>query len=435
MRSVAGRSQDMVLCAFLASTGYHSASWRRPNADPMANIKPGYFAALASIAERGGLDAVFLADSMAVWSDVRTRPAGSIEPAVLACAILEATHQIGVVITQSTSYNEPFNVARRLASLDHLGQGRIGWNIVTSATLEAAQNFGLSEIPDHEQRYRRGQEFVKVCLDLWASWDPTAVRGDPDTMWADPSLIHPIEHIGEFFKVRGPLDVPPSPQGVPLLVQAGSSEQGMDLASSFADWVFTVQSDFPAARRFRLKMQQLTAAKDPTRRIRILPGLIPVVGPTDAAARQRLADLDALLDPTHGVRQLERSLDLPVGSLSPDDRLDFELPSSADNAGNRTYYQVIENMAKTGCHTVGEAAKLMSTSRGHRLVVGSPDTVASAMVDWIERGAADGYIVMPAALPDGLTDFVETVVPLLRSAGYLRDGLPGIPLAARYRYA
>lgn len=424
---------EMVLCAFLASTGYHSASWRRPGADPLANIKPEYFSSLARTAEAGGLDAVFLADSVAVWSDVSTRPAGAIEPAVLATAILQATSHIGVIITQSTSYNEPFNVARRLASLDHLGHGRIGWNIVTSATLEAAQNFGLAAIPDHDERYRRAEEFVRVCIALWKSWRPDAIRADQNGIWADPSRICPIEHQGEFFTVRGPLDVPPSPQGVPLLVQAGSSDQGMALASSFADLVFTVQSSFEAAHAYRQRMLALAVGKDAARRVRVLPGLIPVIGSTDEAARRRLAELDALLDPVPGVRQLERSLALPAHTLCLDEPFDFELPPAAANSGNRTYYQVIKELSDAGTYTVRQVAQLMSTSRGHRLVVGSPSTVAAAMIDWVRRGAADGYIVMPAALPDDLRLFVDEVVPILRSAGYLGSQPSTLPLAARFR--
>jgi len=428
-----GFDGDMVLCAFLASTGYHSASWRHPRADPLANVKPAYFADLAITAERGGLDAVFLADSMAIWSDVSARPCGAIEPAVLAAAILQATDRIGVILTQSTSYNEPFNVARRLASLDHLGNGRIGWNIVTSATPEAAKNFGLCDIPDHDRRYRRADEFVRVCIKLWNSWHPDAITADKCGVWADPARINTIDHNGEFFSVRGPLDVPPSPQGVPLLVQAGSSEQGMALASSVADFVFTVQSTIESAYAFRQQMRRLTAGKDPGRRIRVLPGLIPVVGTTDEDARRRLAELDALMDPEPGVRQLERSLALPPHSLHLDARFNLELPSATTNAGNQTYYRVIKEMADSGRHTVREAAQLMATSRGHRLVVGSAETVAAAMIDWVRRGAADGYVLMPAALPDDLNRFVDEVVPLLRAAGYLQHQDADGPLAARFR--
>ncbi|MFD6397534.1 NtaA/DmoA family FMN-dependent monooxygenase [Nocardia sp. NPDC060249] len=425
--------KDMVLCAFLCSTGYHSASWRRPGADPMANIKPDYFCALARTAERGDLDAVFLADSMAVWSDVAVRPAGAVEPAVLAAAILQATERIGVIITQSTSYNEPFNVARRLASLDHLGNGRIGWNIVTSATREAAQNFGLADIPDHDTRYRRANEFVRVCLALWNSWQPDAIRADPNGIWADPAAITPIEHDGAFFRVRGPLDVPPSPQRVPLLVQAGSSEQGIALASEFADLVFSVASTVEAAYAFRQRLLSRARAADPRRRIRVLPGLIPVVGSTDEDAHQRLAALDALVDPAPSVRQLERSLAIPPNTLAVDDPFDLELPSAAVNSGNQTYYQVIRDMALARCYTVGQVARLLATSRGHRLVIGSPTTVATAMIDWVRRGAADGYVVMPAALPSDLNRFVDEVVPLVRSAGYHGMATSEKPLAQRFR--
>ncbi|WP_280764091.1 NtaA/DmoA family FMN-dependent monooxygenase [Prescottella agglutinans] len=421
----------MTLCLFLASTGYHSTSWRTPGADPLANINPAYFTALARRAEEGGLDAVFLADSMAVWSDPAARPVGAIEPAVLASAILQTTSTIGVIITQSTSYNEPFNVARRLTSLDHLGGGRIGWNIVTSATREAALNFGLATIPDHSERYRRADEFVRVCIALWHSWGSDAIIADPLGRWADPAGIRPIHHEGEFFRVRGPLDVPPSPQRVPLLVQAGSSPDGMELASTYADLVFTVQSEFGAAREFRRRLQAM-AARRHRRPVRVLPGLIPIVGSTDEEARRRQADLDSRLDPRAAIQQLEKSLALPPDSLEPDAPFTTDLARPECLAGNQSYLQVIKDMAAAGRYTVREVAQRMSSSRGHRLVVGSPETVADAMIDWVTRGAADGYILMPAVLPADLEPFVDEVIPLLRSKGYLRDPLSG-PLASRFR--
>lgn len=432
-RTSARNSGHMVLCAFLASTGYHSASWRRPGADPMVNIKPDYFASLSVVAEHAGIDAVFLADSLAIWSDVSTRPAGAIEPAVLAAAILQATNRIGVIITQSTSYNEPFNLARRLTSLDHLGNGRIGWNIVTSATREAAQNFGLADLPDHDERYRRCEEFVRVCIDLWNSWKPDAIEADPSGIWAHPNRVRTIDHAGEFYRVRGPLDVPPSPQRVPLLVQAGSSAQGAAFAARYADFIFTVQSNRERAKAFRDRIRTLANRTQPGRQVRVMPGLIPVVADTDEKAHQRLAELDDLLDPMHGVRQLERSLDLSPGTLAPDDHFNIQLPNATTNPGNQSYYQVIKDMADAGCYTVQQVARLMSTSRGHRLVVGSAATVAAKMIDWIDAGAADGYILMPAALPDDLHAFAENVVPILRSRSYLPLNPPDGPLAMRFR--
>lgn len=423
----------MVLCALLGSTGYHSASWRRADADPMANVKPKYFASMARTAERGGLDAVFLADSMAIWSNVGERPAGAIEPAVLATAIAAATENIGVIITQSTSYQEPYNVARRLTSLDHLTDGRIGWNIVTSATPEAAWNFGHSDLPDHHERYRRADEFVSVCIALWNSWLPGAVHADKSGIWADANLIRSIDHTGQYFRVRGPLDVPPSPQRIPLLVQAGSSEEGTALAAAYADWVFTVQSDIEESREFRLRMRSRAAASGADRRVLVLPGVIPVIGSTDEEARRRLDALDGLLNPALGIRQLERSLALAPDSLSADVPFDMKLAEPEDNSGNQTYYRVIKRMADAGCHTVGEVARVMSTSRGHRLLVGSASSVACQMIDWYDRGAADGYVLMPAALPDDLTLFVDEVVPILRAAGCLAENHTTMPLADRYR--
>ena len=430
MYRVAGSTMSLV--AFLGSAGYHAASWRHGQSDPHANVTPAFFDDLARCAEAAGFDAVFLADSLAIWSDPAVRPVGAIEPAVLAASILLATSEIGVIVTQSTTFNEPFNVARRLSSLDHLGGGRIGWNIVTSATKEAAGNFGLDQIPDHDERYRRADEFVRVCLELWNSWSPDAVIADREGRWADPDLIRQVHHKGRFFSVRGPLDVPPSPQRVPLLVQAGSSEAGMGLAARHADVVFTVQSTETNARQFRRRVRQLAGEAGRSSPIHVLPGLIPVVGSTESEARERLAQLDDMLDPSAGVRQLERSLELPAGALSPDDMFDLELPDPDQCPGNQTYYRTIKEMADAGSFTVREVAQRMSTGRGHRVVVGTPEKVAQAMVDWVVRGAADGYVIMPATLPEGLWDFAEHVVPLLNRVGHL-ENCAGRTLAGRFR--
>ncbi len=423
----------MSLCMFMGTTGYHSASWRLPGSNLRGGTDPAHFAAQARLAEEGGFDAVFLADSMALWSDVRERPAGVIDPSVLACAAIAATEHIGVVLTFSTSFNEPYNVARRLTSLDHLSGGRIGWNIVTSATQEAAQNFGLDTIPDHGERYRRGEEFVEVCLKLWDSWDDDAVIGDRAGWWADPARIRAIDHVGEFFSVRGPLDVPPSPQRVPLLVQAGSSPAGMALAAARADVVFTVQATIDAAAGFRAEIQDLARRSGRSTPVRLLPGLIPVVRDTDEEAEDYLAQLDSMLDLTDGLRQLERSLGWDPGSLALDDPFAPDLPVPESVAGNQTYYRVIKDMADERRHSVRDVVRRMSTSRGHRLVVGSPETVAEAMSDWVDRGAADGYIVMPAVLPDDLQVFVDEVVPLLRKSGHLPAGHDDRVLADRFR--
>lgn len=426
-------SNRMTLCLFMGATGYHSASWRLPDSRHAAGTDPTHFAELASLAEAGGFDAVFFADSMALWSDVRERPAGSIEPSVLATSAINATQHIGVILTMSTTFNEPYNVARRLASLDHLSNGRIGWNIVTSATREAAGNFGLDEIPDHDERYKRGSEFVDVCIKLWESWETDAVVGDREGWWADPSKIEAIDHQGTFFKVRGPLDVPRSPQGVPLLVQAGSSAEGINLASKFADFVFTVQATRDQAEQFRSRMHHLSEKHHPGRYPRVLPGLIPVVRDTDDQAQAYLAQLDELVDLTDGLRQLEKSLDMRPGTLRLDEPFDFNLPEATEVSGNQTYYQVIKEMDGSEGVLVRDVVRRMSTSRGHRLVVGSPQTVAGSMRDWVDRGAADGYIVMPAVLPDDFARFVDQVVPLLRESGHLGDEPDARPLAARYR--
>ena len=239
------------LNAFLMSTGHHEASWRLPESDPRANTDIEHFKALARIAERGTFDSLFLADSPALWGDVAQRPAGVIEPLTLLTVLSTVTEHVGLIATASTSYNSPYNLARRFASLDHVSGGRAGWNIVTTAGPAAARNFGLDDAPAHAERYQRAAEFTEVALKLWDSWAHDVYVGDKDLgVWGDQRKIRPPRHRGRFFTVEGALNIPRSPQDAPLLVQAGSSEDGKDFAASYAEAVFTAQQTFEDARAF-----------------------------------------------------------------------------------------------------------------------------------------------------------------------------------------
>jgi FMN-dependent oxidoreductase (nitrilotriacetate monooxygenase family) len=273
--------------AFLMSCGHHEAAWRLPESDPSASLEVSYWTNLARIAERGTFDSVFLADGPALWGHARFRPGGALEPTVLLTALAGATSRIGLIATASTSYNHPYNLARRFASLDHVSGGRAGWNIVTTATAAAAQNFGLDDNPAHAERYRRAAEFTDVSIRLWDSWEDGAELGDKAAgVYADDSRIHEIDYQGEFFKVRGPLNVPRSPQGRPLLVQAGSSHDGREFAARYAEAVFTAQQTLGDAQEFYadLKARVRRLGRDPDQ-VKILPGLVPAIGSTEAEAR------------------------------------------------------------------------------------------------------------------------------------------------------
>ena len=310
--------------AFLMGCGHHEAAWRLPESDPFAHLDLGHWTNLAQTAERGAFDSVFLADSPALWGNAKHRPGGALEPTVLLTALAGATSRIGLIATASTSYNDPYNLARRFASLDHISGGRAGWNIVTTATKAAAQNFGLDDTPGHRERYRRAAEFVDVSIGLWDSWEDGAEIGDKATgVYADPARIHPVDFAGEYFRVRGPLNVPRSPQGWPLLVQAGSSHDGREFAARYAEAVFTAQQTLADAQEFYadLKNRARRLGRDPDV-IKILPGLVPVIGSTEAEARALEDELEELIVPEHGLAHLAQVLEVPPDTLA----LDCALP-------------------------------------------------------------------------------------------------------------
>jgi FMN-dependent oxidoreductase (nitrilotriacetate monooxygenase family) len=408
----------MRLCAFASINGYFEGAWRLPGADPHSNVSIDHFREFARTAERADLDAVFIADGLALWADVRRRPTGTFEPSVLAASMLDATHDIGVIISLSTTFSEPYDVARRLGSLDHLSGGRIGWNIVTSTSDEAARNFGLDTIPPHEERYARCGEFIEVCLRLWRSWAPGAVAADKAGWWADPDLVQAINHEGRWFRVAGPLDVPRSPQVVPMLVQAGSSDDGVGIAAEHADAVFTVQDDLATARAFAERVRSEASARGRTRAPSILPGVVPVLGATEDEAAERLEQIEALVDEQLAVRALEDRLELDAGSLALDRPIEHALPGVEAEQGNRTIYEVLRHLATDGA-TVREVVRKMHAGRGHLTLVGTGEQVADTMCLWFERQAADGFNVLFPSLPDDLERFAREVVPILRDRGLL----------------
>jgi FMN-dependent oxidoreductase (nitrilotriacetate monooxygenase family) len=246
---------------FIIDTGHHEASWRLPGSDPLANTDVEHYEQLARTAEAAKFDSVFLADSPVLWNDPGRRPSGRLEPVTLLTALARATQRIGLIATASTSYNDPYNLARRFASLDHISGGRAGWNIVTTAGDDAARNFGLDAQPAHAERYQRAAEFIEVSRKLWDSWEDDAVVADKSRgVHAEADRVHAIEHAGRFFRVRGPLDVPRSPQGHPVLVQAGSSEDGKQFAARYAEAVFTAQQTLAQGQAFYADLKQRAAA-------------------------------------------------------------------------------------------------------------------------------------------------------------------------------
>ncbi|MEU2775134.1 LLM class flavin-dependent oxidoreductase [Streptomyces sp. NPDC007162] len=411
------------LNAFLMNTGHHEASWRLPESDPHAHVDLAHYVRLARAAERGTFDSLFLADGPHLWGSVAQRPAGALEPLTLLTALATATEHIGLIATASTSYNSPYNLARRFASLDIISGGRAGWNIVTTAGAEAARNFGIDEEPAHAERYARAAEFLDVALKLWDSWEDDAIVADKAAgVWGDDAKIHPPRHRGAYFGVEGALNVPRSPQGYPLLVQAGSSEDGKAFAARYAEAVFTAQQTIEDARAFYgdLKARTAAAGRDPEH-IKVLPGIVPVTGSTEAEARELEQLLEDHIVHRHGVANLERLLHLPAGTLELDRELPAELPPEDAIEGAKSRYTLVVELARRERLTVRRLIGRLGGGRGHLTFAGTPEQVADAIETWFTQGAADGFNIMPPVLPSGLETFVDHVVPVLRARGLLRE--------------
>lgn len=430
-------ARQLHLNAFLMSTGHHEASWRLPESNPFAATDVNHYAELARTAERGTFDSLFLADSPQLNGDVGRRPLGVLEPLTLLTALVAVTERIGLIATASTSYNSPYNLARRFASLDHVSGGRAGWNIVTTATVDAARNFGLDELPDHTSRYARADEFVQVAQKLWDSWQDDAVVADKAAgVWGDRSKIHPPAHRGEHFSVEGPLNIPRSPQGYPLLVQAGSSEDGKALAARYAEAVFTAQQTFEEARAFytELKARTIAGGRDPDT-IKILPGIVPVIGSTEAEAAAKDRELDEAIVPEYAHRQLASTLRIPLERLELDRELPDDLLPEDAIEGAKSRYTLIVELARRERLTVRQLIGRLGGGRGHRTFTGTPEQVADTIEAWFRGGVADGFNIMPPTLPSSLELFVDHVVPILRARGLFRTEYTATTLRGHYGLA
>ncbi|WP_426302681.1 LLM class flavin-dependent oxidoreductase [Arthrobacter sp. R-11] len=422
------------LNAFLMSTGHHEASWRLPESDPLAATKVAHYQRLARIAERGKLDSIFFADSPVLFGEVGRRPAGKLEPTVLLTAIAGATEKIGLIATASTTYNEPFNLARRFASVDWVSGGRAGWNVVTTAGPDAARNFGVDDQPAHAVRYERAAEFIEVAQKLWDSWDDDAIVADKaEGVWGDAGRIRTIDHEGKHFRVRGPLNVPRSPQGHPLVVQAGSSENGKNLAARYAEAVFTAHQTLADAQAFYADLKARTAAvgRDPEG-IKILPGIVPVIGASEAEALKLERELDELIKPEYAREQLAKTLRVAPEDLPLDRQLPADLPSEDEIEGAKSRYTLIVELARREQLTVRQLIGRLGGGRGHRTFAGTAEQVADAIQEWFDAGAADGFNIMPPVLPSGLETFVDQVVPVLQERGLFRREYTASTLRGHY---
>ncbi|MCX4098518.1 LLM class flavin-dependent oxidoreductase [Nocardia sp. alder85J] len=431
---MSGNRKQLHLNAFLMSVGHHEAAWRLPESDPHAHIDIDHYVRLAQLAERGKLDSIFFADGPALQGDPGRRPLGTLEPTVILTAVAVQTSRIGLIATASTSYNEPYNLARRFASVDWVSRGRAGWNIVTTAGDDAARNFGLDGAPEHRRRYEKAAEFVEVSTKLWDSWeDDTTVADKELGIHTDSSRVHPVAHDGEFFRVAGALNVPRPPQGYPLLVQAGSSEDGKDFAARYAEAVFTAQQTLADGQAFYtdLKRRAVESGRDPDT-IKILPGIVPVIGDTEEQARALDAELERLISPEFARAQLSRQFGLPVEELDLDAELPDTLRGEDEIEGAKSRYTLIVNLARREHLTLRQLIARLGGGRGHRTFVGTPEQVADTIEEWFDAGAADGFNIMPAVLPSGLERFVDDVVPILQRRGLFRTEYTATTLRGHY---
>ncbi len=409
--------------------GAHAAAWREAEAPARALTDLDYFTHIARVSERGTLDAIFLADGPALAGDVSRQPSGRLEPTVLLTAIALATRHIGVIATASSTFNDPYNLARRLASVDHLSAGRAAWNVVTTYNDAAAQNFGQAGSALHAERYGRAEEFVEVVQKLWDSWEDDAIVGDAARgVYADPARVHTIDHLGKHFSVRGPLNVPRSPQGRPVIVQAGSSEGGKTLGSRYADAIFTTQTTLADGQAFYQEMKNRARAwgRNPEH-LKIMPGLSTVIGSTEAEARARFDRLNAYLGENTLAQQIAFRIGIPLEELD----LDAELPWQrigpvSEFKGSHGFLEAQLNLARREKLSVRELSRRILV--GHRLIVGTPEQVADSLEQWFLAGAADGFNIMPDMFPSGVEVFVDEVVPLLRKRGVFRHEYAGSTL-------
>ncbi|WP_433894140.1 LLM class flavin-dependent oxidoreductase [Streptomyces sp. CA-111067] len=422
------------LNAFLMSVGHHEAAWRLPQSPASGGTDIEHYKNLARIAERGKLDSLFLADSPVLMGDPGRRPASKLEPTVLLTALAGATSRIGLIATASTSYNEPYNLARRFASVDHVSGGRAGWNIVTTAGADAARNFGLDDTPLHRDRYLRAAEFVDVATKLWDSWADDAVLADKDSgVHARSERVRAVGHRGRYFRVDGPLNVQRSPQGYPLLVQAGSSEDGKDFAARYAEAVFTAQQTLEEGIAFYKDVKQRTEGfgRNPDG-IKILPGIVPVIGDTEAQARELDEELDRLIRPEFAKQQLAQRLKIDPDQLHLDRELPEDIPTEDEIEGAKSRYTLVVELARREKLTVRQLIGRLGGGRGHRTFAGTAEQVADTIEHWYDAGAADGFNIMPAVLPSGLELFVDRVVPILQERGLFRTEYTGSTLREHY---
>ncbi len=421
-------SRQLRLGAFMRPVSIHTAAWRYPGAFPDANFNFSHYKRFVRTLERGRFDAFFMADHLAVMNMPmnalkRSATVTSFDPLTLLPALATVTEHLGLIATASTTYNEPYHVARKFASLDHISEGRAGWNVVTSANPREAMNFGLEEHVEHGERYERAREFFDVVTGLWDSWADDAFIRDVETgTYFDPEKMHVLDHKGPHLSVRGPLNVARPVQGWPVIVQAGASDAGRQLAAETAEVVFSSANTLEDGQRYYadVKGRMQACGRSPDH-LKILPGAFVVIGDTLAEAQAKKAKLDSLVHPDSGIATLSVLLGHDVSGFD----LDGPLPDLPDSNASKSGQQKLVDMAQRKHMTIRQMAQYVGGSFSVLEFIGTPVTIADQMEEWLMTEGCDGFNAMFPYLPGGLDDFVALVVPELQRRGLFRREYEG----------
>ncbi|MDQ2803542.1 MAG: LLM class flavin-dependent oxidoreductase [Pseudomonadota bacterium] len=421
------RPRQLRLGAFMRPVSIHTAWWRYPGAFPDANFNFQHLTRFAQTLERGRFDAFFMADHLAVLNIPmaalkRSATVTSFDPLTLLPALAVVTSRLGLIATASTTYNEPYHIARKFASLDHISGGRAGWNLVTTSNPEAAANFGLEEPVEHGERYRRAREFYDVVTGLWDSWaDDAFIRDVESGVYFDPDRLHVLDHKGPFLSVRGPLNIARPVQGWPVIVQAGASEAGRQIAAETAEVVFGSSKTLADGQRYyadvKDRMERLGRSRD---HLKILPGALVIVGATPAEAHAKKARLDSLVHPDSDIANLSMRLGTDASGFE----LDGPLPEIPETNASKSGRESLVELAERENLTVRQLARLVGGYGGLQMV-GTAAMIADTMEEWLVGEGCDGFNVMFPYVPGGLDDFIDLVVPELQQRGIFRREYEG----------
>ncbi|MDH2406770.1 LLM class flavin-dependent oxidoreductase [Bradyrhizobium sp. SSUT18] len=424
-------NDEMKLGLLLAPAGFHEGAWRDPSVPANGGVDIDHYAHLATLAEGAAFHFVFLPDSPSIIERehahiARVARNDGFEPITLLSALSSRTKDIGLVGTATTTYHQPYHLARMLASLDHLSRGRAGWNIVTSAYKSEAPNFGEDELPDHDKRYARAREFVEVVKGLWDTWEDGAfIRDKQSGIYADTNKLHLLDHQGNHLSVRGLLNISRPPQGYPVLVQAGASETGTTFGAEVGEVIFSTAPSLEHGKRFyaslKTKAGQFGREGD---QVLVMPGIVPIVGRTKQEASDKLQRLRSYMHTDVQIGLADRLLGSVTDLRSTD--LDSLVPEDLPLTNfTQSYQKLLLDRALCQRMTWRQLIHLVSDSKNQLMVVGTPDEIADSMVDIFDERAADGFIVLPSIIPSGLNDFIECVIPELRRRGKFRSRYSG----------